>query len=97
MAVEPARAVAMDAARRASPESPRTVVARRLAATVFTGAEGLDLETLSARVSAICALVMEASWVQSGADIAAGLALMVVSLPRGPVRHSYGGWSRVVV
>ena len=59
MAVEPARAVAMDAARRASPESPRTVVARRLAATVFTGAEGLDLETLSARVSAICALVME--------------------------------------
>lgn len=45
----------------------------------------------------ICALVMEASWVQSGADSAAGLALMVVSLPRGPVRHSYGGWSRVVV
>jgi hypothetical protein len=59
MAVEPARAVAMDAARRASPESPRTVVARRLAATVFTGAEGLDLETLSARVSAICALLVE--------------------------------------
>lgn len=45
----------------------------------------------------ICALVMEASWVQSGADIAAGLSLMVVSLSRGPVRHSYGGWSRVVV
>lgn len=45
----------------------------------------------------ICALVMEASWVQSGADIAAGVALMVVSLPRGPVRHRYGGWSRVVV
>ncbi len=45
----------------------------------------------------ICALVMEANWLQSGADIAAGLALMVVSLPRGTVRHSYGGWSRVVV
>ncbi|WP_306110930.1 MULTISPECIES: vitamin K epoxide reductase family protein [Roseovarius] len=45
----------------------------------------------------ICALVMEATWVQSGADIAAGLALMAVSLARGPVRHSYGGWSRVVV
>ena len=59
MAVEPARAVAMDAARRASPDSPRTVVARRLAATVFTGAEGLDLETLSERVSAICALLVE--------------------------------------
>ena len=59
MAVEPARAVAMDTACRASPESPRTVVARRLAATVFTGAEGVDLETLSARVSAICALLVE--------------------------------------
>ncbi|PVA08158.1 vitamin K epoxide reductase family protein [Thalassorhabdomicrobium marinisediminis] len=45
----------------------------------------------------ICALVMEASWLQSGADIVAGVALMLVSLPRGPVRHSYGGWSRVVV
>ena len=45
----------------------------------------------------ICALVMEASWLQSGFDIAAGLALIVVSLPRGPVRHTYGSWSRVVV
>jgi nucleoside-diphosphate-sugar epimerase len=45
----------------------------------------------------ICALVMEASWLQSGADIAVGLALIVVSLPRGKIRHSYGGWSRVVV
>lgn len=45
----------------------------------------------------ICALVMEANWLQSGADIAAGLALIVVSLPRGPVRHSYGSWSRIVV
>ncbi|MGR3550288.1 vitamin K epoxide reductase family protein [Pseudooceanicola sp.] len=45
----------------------------------------------------ICAFVMEATWLQSGADIAAGVALMVVSLPRGPVRHKYGGWSRVVV
>ncbi|MBV7409512.1 NAD-dependent epimerase/dehydratase family protein [Maritimibacter sp. DP1N21-5] len=45
----------------------------------------------------ICALVMDATWVQSGADIAAGLALMIVSLPRGPVHHRYGGWSRVVV
>ncbi|MGK7755344.1 MULTISPECIES: vitamin K epoxide reductase family protein [unclassified Roseovarius] len=45
----------------------------------------------------ICALVMEASWLQSGADIAAGVALIVASLPRGPVRHTYGDWSRVVV
>ncbi|MGR3322395.1 MAG: vitamin K epoxide reductase family protein [Pseudooceanicola sp.] len=45
----------------------------------------------------ICAFVMEATWLQSGADIAAGIALIVASLPRGPVRHEYGGWSRVVV
>ncbi|EAQ04695.1 hypothetical protein OB2597_05415 [Pseudooceanicola batsensis HTCC2597] len=45
----------------------------------------------------ICAFVMEATWLQSGADIAAGIALMIASIPRGPVRHSYGSWSRVVV
>lgn len=45
----------------------------------------------------ICAFVMEATWLQSGADILAGLLLIAVSIPRGPVRHSYGSWSRVVV
>ncbi|WP_420566034.1 NAD-dependent epimerase/dehydratase family protein [Thalassobaculum sp.] len=45
----------------------------------------------------ICAFVMDATWLQSGADIAAGLALMVVSVPRGTVRNRYGSWSRVVV
>lgn len=45
----------------------------------------------------ICAFVMDGTWLQRGADIAAGLALMAVSVPRGPVRHSYGSWSRVVV
>ncbi|MEC7760939.1 MAG: vitamin K epoxide reductase family protein [Pseudomonadota bacterium] len=45
----------------------------------------------------ICALVMDATWLQSGIDIAAGIVLIVASLPRGPVRHSYGSWSRVVV
>ncbi|WP_420555770.1 hypothetical protein [Roseovarius sp.] len=40
---------------------------------------------------------MDATWLWSGAGIAAGLALMAVSLPRGPLRRSYGGWSRVVV
>ncbi|WP_244526239.1 vitamin K epoxide reductase family protein [Wenxinia saemankumensis] len=46
---------------------------------------------------AIAALVSEATWLQAGADIAAGLALIAVSIPRGPVRHRYGSWSRVVV
>lgn len=45
----------------------------------------------------ICAFVMEATWLQSGADILAGIALMAVSVPRGKVRHRYGSWSRVVV
>ena len=45
----------------------------------------------------ICALVMDATWVQAGADILAGLALIALSLPRGPVHHTYGSWSRVVV
>jgi nucleoside-diphosphate-sugar epimerase len=45
----------------------------------------------------ICALVMDATWVQTGFDVVAGLALIVASLPRGPVRHGYGNWSRVVV
>lgn len=45
----------------------------------------------------ICAFVMEGTWLQRGADIAAGLALIGCSLPRGPVRHGYGSWSRVVV
>lgn len=40
---------------------------------------------------------MEGTWLQRGADIAAGLALIGCSLPRGPVRHGYGSWSRVVV
>jgi len=45
----------------------------------------------------ICAFVMEGTWVQRGADIAAGLALIAVSIPRGPVRNDYGSWSRVIV
>jgi hypothetical protein len=26
-----------------------------------------------------------------------GIALIALSVPRGPVRHRYGGWSRVIV
>src|SRR6056297_1316231 len=45
----------------------------------------------------IAATVMDATLVQKGADVIAGLALIAVSVPRGPVRHGYGSWSRVVV
>jgi hypothetical protein len=30
-------------------------------------------------------------------DIVAGVALIALSLPRGPVREHYGGWQRYVV
>ena len=45
----------------------------------------------------ICAFVMDGTWLQRGADIAAGIALIGVSVPRGPVRNRYGSWSQVVV
>ncbi|NDV00187.1 vitamin K epoxide reductase family protein [Pseudoroseicyclus tamaricis] len=45
----------------------------------------------------ICAFVMEGTWLQRGADIGAGLLLIAASVPRGPVRHRYGSWSRLVV
>lgn len=45
----------------------------------------------------ISALLMDATWLQSGADIAVGLALMAAAVPRGPIRHGYGRWSRLLV
>jgi len=45
----------------------------------------------------ICAFVMDGTWLQRGADIGAGLALVAASLPRGRITHRYGSWSRVVV
>jgi nucleoside-diphosphate-sugar epimerase/uncharacterized membrane protein len=55
------------------------------------------LNTCLGAALVICALVMAGTWIQRGADIAAGLALIACSLPRGPVRHQYGRWSRLVV
>ena len=45
---------------------------------------------------AICALVMDGTLIQRGADVLAGLALMAASIPRGTIRNHYGGWSRFV-
>jgi len=45
----------------------------------------------------IAALVMDGNWLQKGADILAGLVLIAASIPRGPIRHSYGSWSRLIV
>lgn len=45
----------------------------------------------------ITALVVEATIVQSAADVVAGLALIGLSIPRGRVSHDYGGWSRFIV
>ncbi|MDP2121942.1 MAG: NAD-dependent epimerase/dehydratase family protein [Hoeflea sp.] len=45
----------------------------------------------------ITALVADATTVQMLGDVIAGLALVALSIPRGPVRRSYGGWSRFIV
>jgi hypothetical protein len=42
-------------------------------------------------------LVVDATWYQVAADLACGLALMALSVPRGSVRSRYGSWSRFVV
>lgn len=41
--------------------------------------------------------VFGASGAQTAASIAAGLALVALSFPRGPVKRSYAGWDRYVV
>jgi len=45
----------------------------------------------------ITVLVVDATWYQVAADLACGLALMALSVPRGSVRSRYGSWSRFVV
>ena len=46
---------------------------------------------------AITALVADATILQSAADVAMALLIIVLSIPRGRVNHEYGGWSRVIV
>jgi hypothetical protein len=38
-----------------------------------------------------------ADWLASVASVLCGAGLIALSVPRGPVRHRYGGWSRVIV
>lgn len=45
----------------------------------------------------IAALVVDGNWLQKGADILAGLVLIAASVTLGPIRHSYGSWSRLLV
>ena len=45
----------------------------------------------------ITALVASSTPLQSLADVAVGLALVALSIPRGHIRHNYGNWSRFIV
>ncbi len=45
----------------------------------------------------ITPFVASASLLQIAADTAAGLALIALSVPRGRVKHGYGGWSRHII
>lgn len=55
------------------------------------------LNILLGMALAITAFVVDAAWHQIAADIVCGVALMALSIPRGPVRNSYGSWSRFIV
>ena len=38
-----------------------------------------------------------ASWPATFASVVCGIALLALSVRRGRLRHSYGGWSKVIV
>lgn len=46
---------------------------------------------------AIMPFVASATLMRTLAGIAAGVALMVCSIPRGPVLHRYGSWDRLII
>ena len=45
----------------------------------------------------IVPFVAETTLAQTGAGVLAGLALIALSVPRGAIRHHYGGWDRILV
>jgi hypothetical protein len=45
----------------------------------------------------VAPLVLEATTAQAAVSLACGLALVLLSFPRGPVQERYGGWSRCIV
>jgi hypothetical protein len=55
------------------------------------------LNVLLGMALTIMPLIAGATLVQVVAGIVAGLLLIALSVPRGPVRNSYGGWDRVIV
>lgn len=41
--------------------------------------------------------IVETSLLQLAADVIVGLAIIALSIPRGPIRHRYGAWSRHLI
>ena len=49
------------------------------------------------RGPALSDFAYDASWPATVASIVCGVALIALNVRRGPIRHSYGGWSKVIV
>ncbi|WP_233355973.1 vitamin K epoxide reductase family protein [Henriciella aquimarina] len=46
---------------------------------------------------ALMPFIVQASLLQTGADLAVGLAIAALSFPRGKINHVYGQWSRYII
>ncbi|MBO6716810.1 MAG: NAD-dependent epimerase/dehydratase family protein [Rhizobiaceae bacterium] len=55
------------------------------------------INTLFGMALVIIPFVADTTIMQTAAGVVAGLALIALSVPRGAIRHRYGGWSRVIV
>ena len=55
------------------------------------------LNVLLGMALAIMPFILSASLVQILAGVTAGIALVALSIPRGPIRNDYGSWSRLLV
>jgi hypothetical protein len=86
-----------------SPVAPAVHVCGALAITVAVAASaGVAraarlLNTLIGTVLVFAPFVAAAGWGGTAFCILAGLALIALSIPRGPVRESYGSWDRFIL
>ncbi|XBQ17042.1 MAG: vitamin K epoxide reductase family protein [Oceanicaulis sp.] len=70
-----------------------------VAVTAFSeaGRAARWLNALGGALLVIAALVWATDWIGMTVTILAGLALIALTPPKGPIRSSYGGWDRFVV
>lgn len=73
------------------------VIAVAVTATAETARPVRFLNVFFGMALAIIPFVAEATLLQTAAGVAAGIALIFCSIPRGPIRNRYGSWNRVLV